>query len=507
MQNKTKIIEKNVEIAIIGAGSAGLSARKIVAQKTSSYVVIDSGPLGTTCARVGCMPSKVFIQTAKDFYKRRFFSEEGILGADSLRVESQKIMSYVRQKRDRFVRSVLSGHESWKEEHLLMGRAHFKSPYTIEVFSSHFHTEITAKKIIIATGSSPFFPEKFLPFRKFFMDTNEFFEQEELPKKMIVWGLGVIGLELGLAAKMLGIECLGINRSRRLALVSDPELKSYLWEKISQKMPLLQGTIEKIETVKDKVEKIKVWVKQIDPTTSQELLQEYETEKILLAIGRTPNLTQLGLENLPLLKYRQSNTGSTSMIPLYDSSTMQCAGYEHLFIAGDSNGDKTILHEASDEGIIAGINATLTLGSVTKFKRKAPLSIVFTNPQLAYVGKKYEELEEEKIPFVIGKASFEGQGRSIVENEEEGKLHLYCALKTGQLLGAEIYGPQAEHLGHLFSWAIQDQKTVEELLLYPFYHPVIEEGARTALRHALSLLYPEKTSLELLQKEIAPLLS
>jgi dihydrolipoamide dehydrogenase len=105
---------KKVKVAILGAGSAGLSARSEVAKVTDSYLVADPGPLGTTCARVGCMPSKVFVQIARDFHRRNSFGRQGIRGAEHLFVDPEAALTHVRQLRDRFVDAVLEDMESWR---------------------------------------------------------------------------------------------------------------------------------------------------------------------------------------------------------------------------------------------------------------------------------------------------------------------------------------------------------------------------------------------------------
>ena len=116
---------KNYDVAIIGAGTSGLSARREVARLTDSYVVIDEGELGTTCARVGCMPSKVLIQVAEDFHRRGHYDAIGITGGDSLAVDTTRVMSHVRSLRDRFVRGVRNDMESWIGDHLIRKRARF----------------------------------------------------------------------------------------------------------------------------------------------------------------------------------------------------------------------------------------------------------------------------------------------------------------------------------------------------------------------------------------------
>ena len=145
---------KNFDVAIIGAGTSGLTARREVAKKTDNYVVIDDGPLGTTCARVGCMPSKVLIQVANDFYGRKRFSQMGIHGEESLSVDSKEVMNHVRSLRDRFVRAVKFPMAGW-ENKLIRGRATFVDANTLEVNGE----KISAKKIVAATGSRPVIPK------------------------------------------------------------------------------------------------------------------------------------------------------------------------------------------------------------------------------------------------------------------------------------------------------------------------------------------------------------
>ena len=144
------------------------------------------------------------------------------------------------------------------------------------------------------------------------------------------------------------------------------------------------------------------------------------------------------------------------------------------------NGDNAILHEASDEGKIAGLNAVSD--NTRPHKTRTPLEITFSDPNIAKAGLSHAELLAKKIDFVQGEVSFEGQGRSIVKLKEEGLLHIYGDPKSGKLLGAEMYGPDMEHVAHLLSWCMEMELTVNKVISMPFYHPVIEEGLRTALR-------------------------
>jgi dihydrolipoamide dehydrogenase len=142
-----------------------------------------------------------------------------------------------------------------------------------------------------------------------------------------------------------------------------------------------------------------------------------------------------------------------------------------------------LLAEAADQGRIAGDNAG-RFPDVRPGLRRTALTVAFTEPQIVTAGESYRELcAAGKPKFALGMVSFENQGRSRVMLQNQGMLRVYGEYGTGRFLGAEMVGPRAEHIGHLLAWACQARMTVDQMLEMPFYHPVIEEGLRTALRH------------------------
>jgi dihydrolipoamide dehydrogenase len=194
---------------------------------------------------------------------------------------------------------------------------------------------------------------------------------------------------------------------------------------------------------------------------------------VLAATGRTPNVDDLALERTTL-------SLDSRGVPIFDPATLR-AGKSHIFIAGDVNNDRPLLHEASDEGWIAGDNAG-RYPDVRAGLRRSPLGIVFTDPQMSTIGQRYSELRDGNV--AVGCVSFENQGRSRMMRENKGLLRVYAEQGTGLFLGAEMIAPRAEHLGHLLAWAHQSGLTIDQMLDMPFYHPVVEEGLRTALRNA-----------------------
>jgi dihydrolipoamide dehydrogenase len=149
-------------------------------------------------------------------------------------------------------------------------------------------------------------------------------------------------------------------------------------------------------------------------------------------------------------------------------------------MAGDISAYIPLLHEASDEGRIAGANSML-YPDLVSHERRTPLAIAFTEPQMASAGRRYATLDLDRV--VIGEASFVSQGRALVEGRNTGLLRVYGNCETCVLIGAEMIAPDAEHLAPLLAWAIQEKLTIDEILAMPVYHPVLEEGVRTALRN------------------------
>ncbi|HWV62297.1 MAG TPA: dihydrolipoyl dehydrogenase, partial [Oxalicibacterium sp.] len=141
--------------------------------------------------------------------------------------------------------------------------------------------------------------------------------------------------------------------------------------------------------------------------------------------------------------------------------------------------DRPLLHEAADEGRIAGSNA-VRHPHVAAGLRRIPMAIAFTDPQVMTIGQTARTLKSEQ--YQSGRVSFANQGRSRVMLQNRGMLKVYGERGTHRFLGAEMVGPRAEHIAHLLAWACQAQMTVDDMLAMPFYHPVVEEGVRTALR-------------------------
>jgi dihydrolipoamide dehydrogenase len=156
---------------------------------------------------------------------------------------------------------------------------------------------------------------------------------------------------------------------------------------------------------------------------------------------------------------------------------MQIPG-TRMFVVGDANGERALLHEAGDEGRIAGYN--IFADEVRAFRRKTPFAIAFSSPNIARVGKTMKSLQG-RDDYAVGTRNFDTQARARVLHENAGLLHIYGRKSDGLILGAEMIAPRGEHLANELAWAIEKNLTVWDLLAMPFYHPVVEEGMQNAL--------------------------
>ncbi len=447
-------MEQQVDVAIIGAGSAGLYALGQVKRLTDSYVMVDGGELGTTCSRVGCMPSKALIQIAEDFHRRAIFKREGITGGDALGIDIPAAMEHVQDLRDIFVDKVLSTSTDEMGDEFIAEYARFVEPGLLQVGDRR----IRARRMVIATGSTPIVPPPWREFGDRILTTDEFFEQEDLPASLAVIGLGVIGLEIGQACQRLGVEVTGIDQLEVIGNLDDPQVNEVAIQLLGKEMPLWLGHPATIREGRDGKLQVRAGERSV------------EVEKVLVAIGRRPNIDRLELDKSGIVL-------NDNGLPDYNPNTMQI-GDSPVYLAGDVDNDRQLLHEAADEGRIAGINAGT--GKPVAFRRTTPLYITFSDPQIVMVGAAYSELELDNT--LISTVPFGMLGRALIMGRNKGVLRLYADKVSGRLLGAAMIAPHAEHLGHLLNWCMEQKLTVRQMVCMPFYHPVIEEAIQPALR-------------------------
>lgn len=445
------------DVAIIGAGTAGLHALREVRRANKDFYLIDHGPLGTTCARVGCMPSKSALHAAAVWAARRQLTALGVTGVDQLDIDLQAAWAHVRGQRAHFAASAADQARQAAGERLLHGRARLIEPTLIEIETPEGALHLHARRVIIATGSRPVLPRFLDSVRERTVTTDELFDLPTLPRSVGVLGLGAVGLEMGVALARLGVRVIGADQAARVAGISDPQIASRARECFDHLMPLWLGAQARVERARDDVR-----------ITAGK--QSETVDVLLAALGRQANVDGLDLDEAGIPLDRKG-------IPVFDRATLQ-VGKLPIFIAGDANADRPLLHEAADQGAIAGYNACVE--TPLRFARKVPLGIAFCAPDVVTVGAAWDELDADRI--VVGSAEAARNGRAIIEDSTHGLLRVYADAGSGRLLGASMVTAGGEHLGQWLAWAVQQRETARDLLAGVFYHPTLEEMLQSALQ-------------------------
>ena len=441
------------DVAVIGAGTAGLAAQRAARSNGASTLLIDPYYRGTTCATVGCMPSKLLIAASHAAHAARSTGKFGITVSD-IAIDGKAVMKRVRDERDRFARLTRESIADIPADIRLSGRAKFISADCLELDDGR---RIEAGSIVIATGSAPFIPDQFAGLGTRLLTNENVFDLEDLPDRLAVVGSGAIGLELAQAMARLGVEVTLFDLGERLGGIRCDKVHASLKSIIEEDLTLRLG-VELEVMVTDSGASI-AWT---GPASGKA-----DFDYILVATGRPPNLDSL---NLAAAGIALDDNG----VPVHDRDTMQC-GDSSIFLAGDIANDLPLLHEASHDGAIAGRNAVAFPAS-THAQRFTPFSITFTSPPVARIGQS----EEDGV--ITGTADFSDQGRARVEGVNQGVLTLYAAAPDGRLIGADLCTPASEHLAHMLAWAVQQGQTATQLLAMPYYPPTIEEGLKQALR-------------------------
>ncbi|SIT86713.1 dihydrolipoyl dehydrogenase [Pontibaca methylaminivorans] len=447
--------ERTCDVAVIGAGTAGIIAEKRARAAGAETLLIDATFSGTTCADVGCMPSKLLIAAADVAFG---VSEAECFGITATsRIDGAAVMQRLRRHRDRFVQGVRSGFSRLPEGTCLRGRARFTGPDTLELDDG---TRIRARAIVIATGSEPAVPKPFRALGARVLTNRNLFDLPDLPESVGVIGAGAVGIELAQALARLGVRVEVFDAGRTLAGLPEG-VSAELCRILSREFAIHQETEPRAEPDGEGLRLIREG-------------GSARFDRLLVAAGRPPQLDALDLEKAGL---DLDDKG----IPRFDPQTLQC-GEQPIFIAGDANHERPLLHEAADEGAIAGENAA-RFPDLAKLKRPVPMAITFCRPDAAVIGT----LPTEDNGLVTGCADYARQGRARVMGRAQGICEIYADRDGGRLRGAALCAPHGEHLAHELAWAISCGLSASEMLDLPFYHPTLEEGLKPALRQICEL--------------------
>lgn len=463
---------RSFDLAIIGAGTAGMAAYEAASAHGLRIALIESGPYGTLCARQGCMPSKLLLAAAEVAQQTRSARRFGI-HADLMRIDGEAVMQRVHEERRRFVDHVIDQVRQWPATTRLKGRARFVDAHHLAVGEE----TITADRFVIATGSEPVVPTDWRQsLGSRLVTSDDVFDWTDLPRSLAVIGAGAIGLELAQAYSRLGVRVILLHKDAHVGPLTDPIVQARATDLIGQQLDThLSSQVLAMSLEGQRVN--------LSYATRGQMLRT-QVDHVLVAMGRRPVLGDLNLEAAGLSLDEHGHLGKV------DPHTGR-VGQSHFFVAGDARGVHSVLHEAALSGRIAGDNAA-RFPAIQARKLPTPMAIVFCDPQMIMVGQTFHELRDRGGSVVSGMASFEDQGRSRIMGRTGGVIRLYADKVREVLLGAEMVGPGAEHIAHLLAWAIEHEVDIRQLRNSPIYHPVLEEGIKPALREIAQLLHADE---------------
>lgn len=445
---------KSYDFVVIGGGSAGFNAARVAVGHGLKTAIVDGArELGGLCILRGCMPSKTLLYMAEVLHLAQKGKTFGLkvpsARADmkAIHARKKKIIADFADYRDKALKS--------GKFDLIRANARFLDEHTLELSNGE---RIRGKKFLIGTGSrvsTPPIPG--LADAKAWT-SDDVLDLDFIPKSVIVLGGGIVACELAQFLNRIGTKVTLIQRSPNILRDHSPEASTVVQQAfVDEGIELFAGT----------------QLKQISSDRKGVTVEFVHDGKkitrraahLFNALGREPNTTPL---NLNAARVATKPNGQIVI------NKWQQTSAPHIYAAGDCSGPVEIVHIAIQQGELAARHAA----GVKKLKPvdySLLLNVVFTDPQLATIGKLQEELEEAGTPHLVASYPFNDHGKSILMDANYGYVKVIAEPKRGRILGAEIVGRDAGELIHCFSGPLAMKATVFDLLRAPWYHPTLAE--------------------------------
>ena len=454
---EAKDVEKiQTELLIIGGGPGGYVAAIYAAKRGIKVTLVEKEALGGTCLNVGCIPTKALVRSAEICHSIQRAKEFGISMEEAVHVDMKQVIARKNAVRDKLVGGIGYLMES-NGIQVIKGTASFASEEQVSVQGSKSY-EITAKDIIVATGSKTSripIPGIELPF---VMNSTQALSMEEVPKSITIIGGGVIGMEFAFIYRYLGAKVHVVEFMDRLLTMLDSEASAEI-AKEAKEAGIQIHTGSKVKEIKKTHDGEAVVV--YEGSAGEELLV---SDKVLVAIGREPNLEGLNCEKAGLA-LNEKGRGIAA-------DEHMRTNREHIYAIGDVTNIMQLAHVASHQGIVAVKNI---LGEDAKMDYSAVPNVVFTAPEIASVGLTEDECKKQSIAYKVSRFDYEANGKALTLGEPQGFIKILCEEENGKLLGATIIGADASSLIATVTLAIQNGITAEEISETIFAHPTTAE--------------------------------
>jgi dihydrolipoamide dehydrogenase len=450
------------DVLVIGGGPAGYNATIRAGQLGLKVACIEGAPtLGGTCLNVGCIPSKALLHASEMFEMAgREFAN---LGID---VSPQLNLPQMMAQKDESVAALAKGVEFLYRKNKaewIKGWATVTAPGEVRVESGDGQVQmLTAKDIVIATGSKPV-TLPFLPVDNVrVVDSTGALTLPSVPKRLVVIGAGVIGVEIGSIWRRLGSEVMFVELMDRICPESDVEAGKALQRALTkQGMTFRLGTKVTGATVGE--DKVSLNVE----TTKDGATDTIEADVVLVAIGRAPYTKDLGLENIGLVPDRRG---------MLENERYK-TGIPGVWVIGDVTRGPMLAHKAEDEAIAC---IELIAGKAGHVNYDVIPNVIYTRPELASVGKTEEQLKADGVTYTVGKFPFLANSRAKVNHETEGFVKVLADAKTDRVLGVHMVGPNVSELIGEYCVAMEFSASSEDIARTCHPHPTRSEASRQA---------------------------
>jgi len=478
-------MSKAFDVVVIGGGPGGYIAAIRAAQLGFNVACAESNPyddpkgeprLGGTCLNVGCIPSKALLASSEELEKIEHHAADHGIKVGSVSMDTKKMIS----RKDEIVTKMTGGIQYLFKKNkitLLKGHASFAGKdangYQIQIDGKEKET-VTAKNVIIATGSKARHLPGIVVDNKLICDNEGALKFDVAPKKLGVIGAGVIGLELGSVWRRLGAEVTILEAMPTFLGACDPGIA-----KEAQKLFAKQGLniLTGVKIGEVKADKKGVSIQYTDNTGKT---QKLDCDRLIVSVGRVPNTDKLGLDKIGL------KVDERGFIPIDDHTCATAA--PGVYAVGDVVRGPMLAHKAEDEGVLV---AEIIAGQKPHIDYNCIPWVIYTDPEIAWVGKNEQQLKDEGRAYKAGQFPFAANGRALGMGRSDGFVKVLADAKTDEILGVHIIGPNASDLIAEAAVAMEFKAAAEDIARICHPHPslseVVREAALAADQRALNM--------------------
>ena len=448
------------DVTVIGGGPAGYVCAIRLSQLGLKTACVESrGSLGGTCLNIGCIPSKSLLNMSESFHKAKNFSNIGIETGE-IKLNLEKMMS----NKESSVATLTKGVEFLFKKNkvtYIKGVGSFNEKNEILVKNDKSEIKIKTDKTIISTGSEPLsLPGIDFDEKKILSSTGAL-NISKLPKKMVVVGGGYIGLEMGSVWSRLGTEVHVIEYLDHITPGLDKEISNEFM-KILKKQNIKFELNTKVEKISKNDQGV------IIETSNKDAKNKIEADVVLISVGRKPYTDKLNLEKIGV---NLDKKGKITVNKNFETNV------KNVYAIGDVIDGPMLAHKAEEEGIAV---AELIAGQSGHVNYDIIPGVIYTSPEVAYVGKNEEELKEKKVNYKVGKFPFMANSRAKAINEPEGFVKILAESTTDRVLGVHIIGPHAGEMIAEMSVAMEFGASSEDIARTCHAHPTFSEAIKEA---------------------------